>query len=568
MKNILADYDNDGSPHGAAYLSNDSAVYVSAKWWDGTLYIFYGEDGEKPEQIYTGPKVGYPKIDITSDDRYAVIVGTVRGQHPNSGPSGIYLYNLMTKNLTLINTSYVNWKDVYIKGYDAYCVGDNGNFYMYNITQNSVKKIDMKISDDLNDCDYGEKLSICGNDGIFILYNETKTTDIRKLYYYEGRYTSTYIPELPIRSLIMDYDGRLNNGTIDSKAKTPLSCPLIADSDGDSFRDGAEEYMFLPGKDILTPNNKYALVVMGMPKTNKDYEMYLNDTKDFYYNLRDLYGFTDENIIYIAPIKKYEDGVDYTGKYIVDIDTTTKASIVYGIQLISVRSTVNDIVVILLLGHGEGYEKWVDGELMERKYTFTTESEPLTANELSFSTSNVHSQYKIFFIGCCLSGGFISPLSKRGNIILTSTGKCHPNASHFYNADKYGWIGFVNHGMKGWADVDCTIYRAFAKYDKRISYTHGNKNRLVSIDEIFYYAARGAHSDHYDGEPDISNYDDPVGSHTLLDDTQCPKIDDNGDQIGHGWDGVITDDGTWEDEGYNPYKWGKDGWMARYTYLG
>ena len=295
-------------------------------------------------------------------------------------------------------------------------------------------------------------------------------------------------------------------------------------------------------------DQKFAVILVGYYGDEQHYDWFTRDAQRQYTILTEKYGFSDNNIYVLLTLKE-----EWINNLNIDPDIIDYNASEENIKIVFNNfkeiMTENDLLYMLVIDHGGddhylpllriGIDVWQgkfahdtyfglektgehisDGLDIKYKYNFGNyENKSAIDNriydhELSDYTKDINARRIIFVLQPCFSGGFVNDLSKKNHVIFTASRERQPAFA--------GFIGYFSHGLNGSAD-------------------DSNNDGEISLGEIYEYTA---------GEVYTWIKNNPEGNMGRL---QHPLIDDDGDKVGHRYNGLF---------GYDLNDPHKDGYVA------
>ena len=177
--------------------------------------------------------------------------------------------------------------------------------------------------------------------------------------------------------------------------------------------------------------NKYAIIIgiSDYPGTGSDLMYSDNDADDMYLALKNLYGFTDANMIKLVD----REGTEAGGGALV----ATRSNILSAIEAVGANVTANDEVVFFFSGHGgNGRANDGDDERVDECIWSHDGSKfvPIWDGELKAAFSGYKTSRIVFIFDSCYSGG-MTDLAASGRVIAMASAE---------NSLSYEWSSLNN----------------------------------------------------------------------------------------------------------------------------
>ena len=208
----IQDLANDGSAHDIAWLDNNSYVFVGAKYYTGTLFIFKYEPSNISNQIpileLNGPQMGYPHIGIKPNSNYAIITGTISGRMGLTDPVGMYKYYLNNNSLELLRSDNIDWWSIKWApdGTKALIAGSQGTVLFFNAADETFKQLFTGTNVTLRSIAWENNNTayIVGDQGTILKYELNVT---------KGDYISPWIiSESPFNAIKLNWQNQIGTG--------------------------------------------------------------------------------------------------------------------------------------------------------------------------------------------------------------------------------------------------------------------------------------------------------------------------------------------------------------------
>ncbi len=328
---------------------------------------------------------------------------------------------------------------------------------------------------------------------------------------------------------------------------------LLSSAQGSLIKEKSEKNLLKNTQQMTHYYEKrYAVFIVGYYGDAQHYRWFTRDVQRQYDLLTEKYNFSADDIYVLANLKEEWAENLSMNPGIIDYNATKTNIITVFTQLASII-TENDLLYVLVINHGGdlfhlnfkrlgiNFDIWQgifahdtffalektnvtkkddikDSRDFEDRNNQSEVGDLIYDHDLKEYTQNIQAYRIIFILQPCYSGGFINDLSGLNHIVLTASTEAQLANGAFLDG--------IYLGLNGSAE------------DK-------NHDGRLSLGEIYEYAATSIyewhriHPNENGGRP------------------QYPLIDDNGDKMGHRYEGIL---------GYKPDISGKDGYVAARIY--